>query len=294
MRILRHAALALIILPGAAAHALQALPDGAYAIASTSPTATPDSVEVRGANGSASWVQPGARLVPHAVRVYATTNANDAFALDILYPHAPGRPTGSDCAQGLLSLAGTVRLSDSWGGDSDTCNIDFALTPREAQLAASAFHTQRQDRHPIGEAMTSTFSTPHRRVRRGAPVEIVLVLRNPAGAPVVQWQRGGANRGPRDDQFDFTVTRDGQPLTNLDAMNFGGLLQYIPLGPGETSEELRAPLASWVDLSAPGHYVVQCRYRTVLLPEGVDAFEDGTMGALWERTFEGTVTFDVR
>jgi hypothetical protein len=160
--------------------------------------------------------------------------------------------------------------------------------------AEGAFHTVRQDRHPLGERLTATFTTPHRRVRSGADVEIAVVLTNPADAPLVRWQRGGANRGPRDDQFDFTVTRDGQPLTNIEAMNFGGLSQFLPLAPGAASETLRVPLASWVDLSARGHYVVQCRYHTVFLPEGVEPYGEGTMGAFWDRTFEGTVTFDVR
>ena len=281
--------LALLLLLPEAAHALQNLPEGAYTIASTHPASVEGAIEAQGSGGQASWIRPGARLTPTQVRVFATSNANDAFTLDIRYPRI-----GSECAQGLLSLAGTARVSGSWGGDDTACSLNFLLSPTEAQLAATAFHTVRQDRHPLGERLTATFTTPHRRVRSGADVEIAVVLANPADAPLVRWQRGGANRGPRDDQFDFTVTRDGQPLTNIEAMNFGGLSQFLPLAPGAASETLRVPLASWVDLSARGHYVVQCRYHTVFLPEGVEPYGEGTMGAFWDRTFEGTVTFDVR
>ena len=282
--------LAVLLFPVVHAHALANLPDGAYAIASSHTTQAPDAVEVRDSHGSASWVRPGARLSPTEVRVYADSNANDAFTLDLRSPRA----AGVNCEQGLLSLGGTVRVSSSWGGDATACNINFPLSPAEAQLAATAFHTLRQDRHPLGERVTSTFSTPHRRVRRGAPVEVVFSLTNAVGAPVVRWQRGGADRGPRDDQFSFSVTRDGQPLTNIDAMNFGGLSQFIALAPGTTSEEVRVPLASWVDLSQRGHYVVQCSYHTVFIPDGVEPYHHDTMGQFWDRTFEGSVSFEIR
>ncbi len=277
-----------VLLSGSTASALQSLHDGAYAIRATHTTSTPGTVEVH-QRQSSEWIEPGAPLQPTAVRVYATSNANDAFTLDLRYPSHGG----SSCERGLLSLGGEARVSDSWGGDATACSIDFQLDPGRAALAATVFHTTRQERHPIGMHVTGTFATPRRSYPAGAPIEIVVTLTSPPGSPTVQWQRGGSNRGPRDNQFSFSITRDGQPVPLLDGMDFGGLSQLLAL-PAASSAEVRTELAPWADLGQPGHYVVECSYATIFVPDGVELHGETTMGEIWDRTFTSSVSFDVR
>jgi hypothetical protein len=139
---------------------------------------------------------------------------------------------------------------------------------------------------------SSAHAPPSPRYRVGEPIEVVLTMTSPPGAPSVAWERGGQNRGPRDDQFDFTVTRDGQPVPRIEAINFGGLSFMDELPPGDR-DEARTLLAPWADVTQPGHYEVTCTFRTVFAPAGVRPYDPATRGQAWDRTFTGTLTFDV-
>jgi hypothetical protein len=261
--------------------------DGVFPIAAELSAPRPDALEVAGRRGPV-WIVPGPALTPSRVLVYARDNANTAFALDVRTARA-----SAACERGLLVLGGHPVLSESWGGDSRECSLDFELDAPTAARAAAAFHTTRQDRAPLGAHVVSRFTATRARYARGAPVEIVLRLESPPGSPTVGWQRGGSNRGPRDNQFSFTITRDGQPVPLLDAMDFGGLSMFEQL-PAGAHAEVRTELAPWADLSRPGHYVVECRYETTLVPGGVDPYTDTTRGQVWDAAFTGQVTFDVR
>jgi hypothetical protein len=229
------------------------------------------------------FAERGAPITPDRVVVYARDNANTRFALDARHP-AP-------CGSALLILGGRVIAGNSHGRDDNGCSAHLELGLEDASRAARFFGVPRQDRHPIGEHLIGSFATSKRRYAVGETVEVTVTLRNP-GMPV-RWQRGGRNRGPRDDQFDFVVRRNGHVVPRIEAYNFGGLSTYRPLATGE-SATVSTALAPFADLAAPGRYEVECRYETVLVPTDRDPHDDGSRGAAWDRAFVGVVHFEIR
>ena len=283
-------AAALVLLAGLPA--LADSTDGLYLLASehTSPVANAlPSTTPQGQR----YVVPGARLSSPEVFIRAQDNANTTFSVSVRYAHPPGVVTGDQCTRAILRFGRETLVSHGWGGDSDSCDTSFIVDAATATRIATVLHVARLDRHPIGDGVIGTFATARRSYRVGEPIEIVLVMDNPVGSPSVAWERGGANRGPRDDQFDFTLTRDGQQVARIEAMNFGGLSQMDELAASER-DEARTLLAPWADLSQPGHYEARCSFRTMFSPAGVDPY-DTTSGRAehWDRMFTGTLCFDI-
>jgi hypothetical protein len=287
LRLFATTALALALLSNPAARATPTLADGAYATAAALPTPRPDACPVPGPRGTV-YVVRAARLTPARVLLYARDNANTAFALDIRNARTPD----ASGDRGLLDLDGRPQLPSSWGDDSRECTLDFELDAPTATRAA-AFAIPRQDRSPLGAHVVARFSTPRRRDARGPPIETVLHVESPPGSPDVRWQLGGDHRDPRDNQFSFTIPRDGQPVPLLDAVDSGDLsiLESLPAG---VHAEVRTDLAPWAGLSRPGHHVVDCRYETTLVPADVDPSADTTRGQVSDAAYAGQVTFDVR
>lgn len=266
--------------------------DGLYLLASEHPSPVPNGLPSQTSSGL-RYLVPGARLSAPRVSISAQDNANTTFAVGVEYAHPPGVTQGDQCTRALLRFGSVTLLSHGWGGDSDSCDTSFIVDAATATRIAAVLHAVRRDRHPIGEHVVGRFTTAQRSYRVGQPIEILLTMESPAGSPSVTWMRGGANRGPRDDQFDFSITRDGQQVARTEAYNFGGLSQMDELAAGQR-DEARTFLAPWADLSQPGHYEVRCSFHTLFSPAGVDPY-DTTTGRTehWDRTFTGTIVFDV-
>ncbi|MCC7534714.1 MAG: hypothetical protein IT379_00795 [Deltaproteobacteria bacterium] len=292
MRIQRRHVLGIVIgcmaLPSFA-FATQALRDGVFVLRASHTQSRPGTVEISFGRLRGQWAQPGRMLRRDKVLLYARNNANTEYALDV----RRNVRSASECGQGLLSLGGRTVASGSYGSGPTECSLFFELDRAFADEAARRWNVRRQDRSPVGERATADFAPSRARYARGEAVEIVVTLRNPADAPAIQWQRGGRQRGPRDNQFSFRIRRDGQPVTPIEAFDFGGLAGFIALPPGGTAE-VRTPVAPWGDVSLPGRYEVECTYETVLVPGGVQPWTDDAYGSMWDRTFTGRVTFEVR
>jgi hypothetical protein len=235
---------------------------------------------------SDTWLVPGAKLVVRRALLFSERNDNTRFQL-LAWLDAPAM------VQGVLIADGAALAPEGRGGDGATGTLNFALTAEEASAAARILAIARQDRRAVAHALRASFAASHPSYALGNKVEIVLTIENPAGSPEVQLRRGGRNRGPRNDQFDFTVTRDGTTVPRVKAHNFGGMSALEPLRPGQR-RELSASLDGWVQIDAPGHYVVECRYETELSPAGADPHDDAQRGAVWDEAFTGRVTFAVR
>jgi hypothetical protein len=286
----RVAPLALVVAGLCAAPTLaaaQLLPsDGVYFTSAEFDQPSPGALAAAGRQGS-RWFTLGSRVRPSRVVLSSEDNHNTRYALLV---ESPARGA---CGEGVVRLGTTTLVSDSYGGGGGACTLSFELTPAMATAAARALGVPRQDRRPAGDHVVGTFGATQAVYRRGQPVEIVLTLANPVGAPRTQRHYGGRQRGPRDNQFSFTITRNGRPVEPLLGYDFGGRSTYAPLDPGG-QVEIRAPLDRWGNLAARGHYVVQCRYETEFSPDGSHPSEDHQRGAVWDRVFQGTVTFDVR
>lgn len=97
---------------------------------------------------------------------------------------------------------------------------------------------------------------------------------------------GGRQRGPRDNRFSFTITRNGTPVAIADAPDFGGISFSKKLQPGD-DHELTVDLRSWAALDAPGHYAVDVTYEGELTKDGVMPTTATDRKHLWDVTLKG-------
>jgi hypothetical protein len=211
------------------------------------------------------YARLGAPLAGKRGAVFSISNANDRYVATIELSAVPLRMS-------FLAVEGGVLRADSWGtGFGDTVgeasyHVDRALADQVAKI----WKVPRRDRTRLGAGLVGRFR-PKAPLVAGAALEIVLEVRN-GGAPV-GFSVGGRQRGPRDNRFAFTVTQNGKPLPVLDAMDFGGLMQYREIKPGEATE-VTADHASWVRIPSPGAYRVACSYTAELALAG-------TSGPTW-------------
>lgn len=270
--------------------ATQSLSDGVFELRGLHRVSRPGMAEVTEGTQRGQWASPGPMIRPDRATLYSERNDNSAYVLDVRR-RVPSRRA---CEGGLLSLDGRLVVTSSYSVEDHACGLFFRIDRAMADLAATRLHLRRQDRSPVGESMVGAFHSDREHyASRGDDVVIVLTLANPAGAPLVRWQRGGRQRGARDNQWSFRITRDGQTVTPIDAPDFGGPTGFLDLGPGGQTE-IRTSLAPWGDVTVPGRYVVECSFETVLMPEGAQPWTDASRGAMWDRTFTGRASFDVR
>ncbi len=259
--------------------------DGLYRVVPAGHMGSKSVTAMRGA--SPTLVDITSRIHVDRALLFAEDNGNTRFQLMAWYKGKP--PEG----EGVLVVGSEIVMSSGYGSDSNGLDMDFSLTPAQATAVAALLKTPRQDRHLVGDLVTGSFALSAKSYRPGQSVDIALTLTNPAGAPPIKYTQGGRNRGPRDNQFSFTIRRNGTALAPVQAMDFGGLSSMPDLSPGGTAA-ISAPLKSWGDLSLPGHYEVDCRWETTLSPAGIDPYDDLHRGAIWDRAFDGMVAFDVR
>ena len=272
----------------AAALAPPELRDGVYRVRGIHPQSQPGAVQLTAPPRRAGqWVEPDAWATPLRAFVYATDNGNTRYSLGVSFP------PGTCDLGGVVVLGNGLVGSSAYGHAKNECMLFFELTPALATRAAAVLGTGRRDRSEIGQWVTGRFAPTRPVYAAGQPVEIVLWLESPPEVDTIRWKRGGRSRGPRDNQFSFTITRDGQALPPIAGFDMGGISTRESL-PGGGRSELRTPLAPWGDVGVPGRYVVECRYETVLLPDGVEPYDPAHDGTMWDRAFTGTVTFEVR
>ena len=246
---------------------------GVYPTVRIVQSAGPGLIEVK-----TPWSQSFVSLVPVVtvkdVEIHGSNNANSMYTAVVGYCSA------------VLLLDGVLIGSNGQGVDAKGCRSSFSLTRAQAVRAEALFGVTRKDRHQIGEKLRATFSVSPK-------LELVVRIENPLGAPPVQWVRGGAQRGPRDNQFSMRITRNGKPVPEIVAHSMGGISGMGRLGPGE-AVEIRAPISSWGDISRPGRYVVQGAFHTELARNDAEAFGGLGRSERWDRRFTGTVSFQVR
>jgi hypothetical protein len=200
--------------------------------------------------------------------VYSTANDNSRFDVELR--------TGplADNAFPTLVIGDHQLRSSGVGRDSTGQQVYLQVDRDTAQLIAHALAIPMHERAPLDAGMRYTWRFPHE-IRRGAPAMVTLVATN-TGPTTVGFEIGGRQRGPRDNRFTFTVTRDdGTTLPIKDGWDFGGISYYKKLAPGE-SAEVSADLESWVALDHPGRYTVTASHETDLSKGGeMPSYPDG-------------------
>lgn len=214
--------------------------------------------------------------------VFSVSNANDRFVGWVELAGPPSEPP-------LLAVATTVLRAGGWGSDASrgTGTAIFHVDRAGADALAALWHVMRQDRRPLGAGLVGRWRPRRQPFAVGAPMEIVLAVEN-AGRDAVGVSIGGRNRGVRDNRFAFVVERQGQTLPVVDAYDFGGLMYYKELKPGDTAE-VSADLAAWTNLDAAGPFRVRCRYEAELVPGTESPSWPARAHETWDLTLAGAI-----
>ena len=220
------------------------------------------------------------RVAPTRVWIVSERNDNARYLLRATLARSAA-PAVIVLTEGVITASGSATSADS-------TEVYFRLSRAQAVAIGALLRAPLRDRAIVGAPLEGHFSIA--RDVEGARVSLTVV--NPAGAPRVQWQVGGRQRGPRDNRFRFRVWRDGVALAERDGTDFGGPTGFVAIAPGG-STTVTAALERWVDASAPGHYRVECAYETTLADDGADPFDPEQRHRVWDRTFEGALAFDV-
>ena len=229
-------------------------------------------------------VNPATPIV--GAHVYSVDNANSRFELQL--------ETGplSDDAVPTLVVGDRHITTGGVNRDATHTSIDVTIDRDIAIQIAHALSIPLHERHRLDAGMRYTWKFPHE-LRPGAPAIITLVATN-TGPTTVGFEIGGRQRGPRDNRFTFTVTRDdGTVLASKDGPDFGGISYYKKLAPGQ-SAEVSADLESWAVLDRPGRYTVAASHETDLSKDGEMPSSPDSGADLWTITATGQGAIVVR
>jgi hypothetical protein len=216
--------------------------------------------------------------------VYSITNDNSRFQIML-------RTDSTHDQFPTLELGDRKLKANGYGGDSTGTFVDLQVDRADAAAIAAAFHVPLHERARLDADLRYTWRFPAQ-IDRSAPAIVTLVATNTGTAPV-GFQIGGRQRGPRDNRFGFSITRDGVALAVKDAPDFGGLSYFKRLGPGE-SAEVSADLRGWVALDRPGRYVIIATHETDLSRAGeMPSYPDGAAD-VWTITPTGQGAIVVR
>jgi hypothetical protein len=193
------------------------------------------------------------KVVATSVELTSSNNANTQFTLWVVFAKQPDQNV-------FLSADGGWWQSDSFGHDATASQASFVFDRATAKRLAKVFQIPLNERTPLDAGLQATWSIPATASALSSdPVTVKLHVKN-AGTTTLGFSIGGRQRGPRDNRFSFTVTRDGKPVAITDAPDFGGIMFYKALKPGE-AHELTVDLRSWAALDAPGFYAVDGTYE---------------------------------
>jgi hypothetical protein len=218
--------------------------------------------------------------------VYSVDNANSRFELQLETGPLP------DDAVPTLVVGDRHITTGGVNRDSTHTSIDVTIDRDIAIQIAHALSIPLHERHRLDAGMRYAWKFPHE-LRPGAPAIITLVATN-TGPTTVGFEIGGRQRGPRDNRFTFTVTRDdGTVLASKDGPDFGGISYYKKLAPGQ-SAEVSADLESWAVLDHPGRYTVAASHETDLAKDGEMPSSPDSGADLWTITATGQGAIVVR
>ena len=218
-------------------------------------------------------------IKPKSIDITASNNTNTEFTMWVVF----GKQRDTDV---FVWAAGTWLVSDSYGHDDTGSQASFQLDRATAERFAKALNVPLNERAKLDDGIEASWTIPAKASSLTKdPVMVKLVVKN-AGKTTVGFVIGGRQRGPRDNRFSFSISRNGTPVTIIDAPDFGGLSYYKPLKPGE-STDLSVDLRSWADLSLPGHYQIDARFEGELARDGKMPSTAAERKNLWDLTLLG-------
>jgi hypothetical protein len=236
-------------------------------------------ITVRRSGGRTARGKILTQVTPRSIDITSTKNDNSAFHMWVVFPKQKDIDV-------FVNADGIWLVSDSYGHDNTGTQASFVLDRATAQRMAKALGVPLNQRAKLDAGLEATWSFPTKASALNKdPVTVKLVVKN-AGKTTVGFVIGGRQRGPRDNRFSFSVSRNGTPVKLIEAHDFGGISYYKALKPGE-STDLSVDLRSWADLSLPGHYQIDARYEGELAKDGKMPQTAAERRYLWDLTLVG-------
>lgn len=220
------------------------------------------------------------KVVPREVTLTAHDNTNTEFTMWVVFPR---QKVEKDL---FLSADGTWFTSGGFGHDDTGSQASFQLDRPTAVRIAKALGLTLNERTKLDAGLQATWVFPPVvSMNAKGPITVKLRVKN-AGAATLGFAIGGRQRGPRDNRFEFKISRNGTPIAIVDAPDFGGLMYYKVLKTGE-EHELSVDLRAWADLKLPGHYQIDALYGGELVKDGVMPTTAADRKNLWDVSLVG-------
>jgi hypothetical protein len=236
-------------------------------------------VTARRVGNRSTLAKLGAQVRPQSIDITSTSNDNTQFVLWAVFPKQPDKDV-------FLFADGEYLMSDSYGHDDTGSQASFQLDRATAVRLAKLLGRPLNERAKLDGGLTATFVFPPRIAATStAPITVRMRVKN-AGTTTVGFVIGGRQRGARDNRFSFAISRDGKPLAIKDAPDFGGIMYYKALKPGD-EHELTVDLRSWADVTLPGHYQIDATYEGELAKDGVMPATAADRKNLWDIKLAG-------
>lgn len=267
---------ALVALP-LVARAAPAAP--AWWIGETTEKASPKQITAKRFGGRTIKATLISKVTPKSIELTSAANDNSMFTMWVAFP----KQKDTDV---FLSADGEWFMSDSYGHDDTASQASFQLDRATAQRLAKALRLTLDERTKLDAGLRATWAIPARAsTDTTAAIPVKLRVKN-AGTTTLGFVIGGRQRGPRDNRFSFTVSRNGKPVPIKDAPDFGGISYYKKLALGD-EHELTVDLRSWAELATPGMYQIDVKYEGELTKDGVMPSTAAERKNLWDVSLAG-------
>jgi hypothetical protein len=267
---------ALVALP-LMAHAAPSAP--AWWLGETVEKASPMQITAKRFGGRTIKATRTSQVTPTSITLTSSTNDNQTFHMWVVFP----RQKDTDV---FLGVDGEWFMSDSYGHDDTGSQASFQFDRATAVRLAKTLKLTLNERTKLDAGLQATWTIPARATTdKKAAIPVKVKVKN-AGTTTIGFVIGGRQRGARDNRFSFTVSRNGKPVAIKDAPDFGGIMFYKKLGPGE-EHELTVDLRSWADLATPGMYQIDVKYEGELTKDGVMPSTAAEQKNLWDVSLAG-------
>jgi len=204
-----------------------------------------------------------------SAHVYSQDNANSDFGIRLETSHYSIDPQTEPVA---LRVGDQGYIPNGWGGN----NVMFFKIHGQdtAKSIAKALSVECALRFPPGYKIFPQFIPAQSSFPTNGPVAVKFVLKN-LDDRTLTFQRGGQQRGSRDNQYGFRAMLIGnpggppiQPVTDTgNPVNWGGLCGLVKLEPGKVFDD-QIDLKRWFSFDKPGTYQIHGFYQMAFYQEG--------------------------
>ena len=196
--------------------------------------------------------------------VYSENNANTDFGVRLDTSDYRVNPKTGEAINPMKLRVGGHEYSCSGGGGNANGTYDvmwFSVPDRdEAEAVAKWFSVDCGLRSPPGYKLYSQFIPSKVEFHTDEPVTVKFQLKNLDDRTVI-FQRGGQQRGERDNQYGFRAILYEHPVPDAgNPVNFGGLCVLVPLEPNKMFED-QIDLKKWFAFDKPGTYMIHGFYQ---------------------------------